>query len=183
MRYLLLLILLLPVRADAIILVGFGGCGTGTNILGTDTVGASTLNGSVSNTTVRFNEFVASASGPICTGEIYFNDSATEDVKMLVYNSSHTLIATSSPISSFVGGQWTVFTFDGTVSLTSGQTYLLGWIHNGTNYEGDIRNTGTDDPNAMQFKVDGSYASPPTDVSGHAAIDSTGGIGSMRIKN
>jgi hypothetical protein len=184
MPFLIALLMLLASPASAMQMIGFGAaagvCGTGTTILGTDEIGASTFNGGIVNI-VYFSDSAAYATAPICTGEIYFTEAVTENIKMLVYDSTYTLIATSTAITSTTANVWNVFTFDGTVQITSGLTYYIGWIHENDNYEPGVRNNG--EAWVLQKDTTGSYASPPADISGSSSVSDTTGWPTLRIKN
>lgn len=104
--------------------------------------------------------YSASISGTATKAYIRIQDPWTaSNVKVVVYNSSGSLLATATIALS--GAGWLSADLDGSVTITSGNTYYLGFILD-TGYVQLYRGTTNW---TCDHNTSGSYASPPASIS------------------
>ena len=131
MRYLIVALLFLlcasTVRAGVFVGFGQGGGGTGgTLLVGDSSVTVSVWDATGPGQSSHYDQFTAAASGNIAKG--YASLAAIYpglSCKMMVYNSSGTIIATSAPASIPTSQSTVEFTFS-SGSITASTTYYLG---------------------------------------------------------
>lgn len=111
---------------------------------------------------VLCNKYNAVASGILTKGYLYQVQNDGDSVKLVVYNSSFSLIAQSDVVAGISGvPKWQQFSFSGVnqVTITSGNEYYLGIISNNMFSLSNENGVGT-----LYYSTGGTFASPPNPV-------------------
>lgn len=131
-KLLLLVLLLLPLRADSMHMIGFGAAGNcgGAQVMGYNTIGTNF--GRTYQNAETLNVFTAPCTGTLTTAYAYHVSTDSETAKICVYlddgdndaDSGDTKVACSGVISSAVDGEWASASFSGG-AITQGSIY---WV-------------------------------------------------------
>lgn len=130
----------------------------------------------------RAMQFTASADATVTSVEWYFNSGYDGDarVKLFITNSSGTILGiTGAVVASAAGGDAWVGDSVGSVSITSGQTYYLGWYCDDT-YGPATGRLGVFASGSGGYvdTTSGSYATPPAALS----LSADGGMAAYAIR-
>ena len=151
---------------------GYASGGGGTLLVGSSAVTVSAW-GALSGQALHYDEFSAVASGDIAKGYSSLRAALQDQhCKMLVYNSSGTILATSAPAVVTTVQSTVEFTFSGG-TITAATTYYLGTV---CDYYVDRGNDGVPWESGQ---LDYSYDAPTNIGSPHA--DDSADIGNLRI--
>jgi hypothetical protein len=157
MRWLIALILLLPVPAQAMQMIGFGGAPPGgTLLVGTDDSPSTYLAQNPDD--MYSSPFTAEASGTANTAYVYYNNTNATNCKVCVYESGDTGDLLECVVVAVSGTGWKSAVMAGTLSITASTGYRLGVVCGG--YQEIGANADMTYNIAVDSSCGGSYSTP-----------------------